>query len=107
MRHILEISSRAVAGREEDYERWYANVHVGEVLALPGFVSVERFSRSSLDGQPTGEFVALYTVETDDPAALIQSLFAATPTMQLTDAIDGTSVRFEILTPRGNGVVTA
>ena len=34
--YTLQVTSRALAGREEDYDRWYADVHMGEVLALPG-----------------------------------------------------------------------
>lgn len=102
MRYILQVSSRAVAGQEEEYDRWYDEVHVGEVLSLPGFEGCERFRRLGMDGQPTGESVALYTVETDDPAALLQSLFAATPGFRLTDSIDTASVRFEYLQPSGD-----
>lgn len=101
MRYIVEVSSRALPGRDAEYDRWYGEVHVGEVLALPGFKSVERFRRLSMAGEPTGEFVALYTVETDDPGGLVQSLFAATPTMTLTDAMDPESPRFHILQPNG------
>lgn len=99
MRYLLEVSSRALPGREADYDSWYGDVHVKEVLALPGFESAERFRRLGADGQETGEFVALYTVETDNPPALLQSLFAASATMQLTDAIDTSSPRFEFLAP--------
>jgi hypothetical protein len=99
MRYILEISSRALPGREAEYDRWYGDVHVKDVLALPGFQSAERFRRLGGDGQETGEFVALYTVETDAPADLLQSLFAASATMQLTDSIDPVSPRFEFLAP--------
>lgn len=99
MRYLLEVSSRALPGREADYDRWYGDVHVKDVLALPGFESAQRFRRLASDGQETGEFVALYTVETGDPAALLQSLFAASATMQLTDALDSASPRFAFLAP--------
>jgi hypothetical protein len=100
-RHLLIVSSRALPGREAEYERWYEEVHVGEVLALPGFLACERFERLG-DGEAT-EFVALYEVETDDPAALLESLFAAVPKMRLTDAIDPASARFEFLRSRSSG----
>lgn len=99
MRYLLEVSSRALPGREADYDRWYGDVHVRDVLAVAGFKSAARYRRLSGDGQETGEFVALYTVETDDPAALLQSLFAASANMALTDAIDPSSPRFEFLMP--------
>lgn len=101
MRYIVEVSSSPLPGRDAEYDRWYGEVHVSEVLPLPGFQSVERFRRLSAGGQPTGEFVALYTVETNDPAGLLQSLFAAAPTMKLTNAMDPESPRFSILQPNG------
>lgn len=52
-----------------------------------------------MEGNETGVFIANYEVETDDPAALLQSLFAAAPTMNLTDAIDMASPRFTFHKP--------
>ena len=101
MRYVLQVTSRGMPGREAEYDRWYGDVHVGEVLALPGFNACERYLRLDAEGKPTGEQVALYTVVTDDPASLLRSLFDATPTFVLTDAIDPASVRFEFLRPSG------
>ena len=101
MRHLLQVSSRAMPGRDADYDRWYTEVHVWDVLALPGFLSCERFRRTVVGGNGESDFVAIYEVETDDPAALLQSLFEAAPKMQMTDAIDATSARFEFLAPLG------
>jgi hypothetical protein len=99
MRYILSVSSRAVEGRQADYDQWYDDIHMGEVTALPGFLSCTRFNALDMEGKETGECIAHYEVETDDPAALLQSLFTATPTMRLTDAIDPTSARFTFLKP--------
>lgn len=103
MRYLLEISSRGLPGREADYDLWYEETHLDEVLALPGFNACERFERLAPDSRGVTELVALYEVEADDPQALLQSLFAATPDMKLTDAIDRDSVRFEFLRPTGVG----
>ena len=71
--------------------------HVADMLALPGFLACDRYRQLDMEGRPTGVFVALYEVETDDPAALLQSVFAAVPTMRLTDAIDPDSAAFTFL----------
>ena len=99
MRYILHVASRALDGREADYDRWYDQVHAVEMCALPGVLSCTRYRELDMAGQETGVFVANYEVETDDPAALLQSVFAAAPTMQLTDAIDPQSPRFTFLMP--------
>ena len=105
MRYILEISSKAMPGRDDDFVQWYDNTHMPEVLAVPGFLSCERFVREQADGSGKRDYVALYEIESDDPHATLQALFAAAPGMQMTDAIDPQSARFEILIPAGNGVV--
>lgn len=99
MEQILEVTSRALPGREADYEAWYRDVHVHDVLKLPGFRSAQRFSRVDASGAGTGDFVVHYRVETDDPAGLLQSLFEASATMELTDAIDPKSPIFQFLRP--------
>jgi len=103
MRYLLEVSSRSLPGREQEYSRWYDETHLGEILALPSFVACERFERLSPDGQEFVELVTLYEVEIDDPQTLLQSLAAATPTLRLTDAMDMESVRIAFLKPTGNG----
>jgi len=100
MRYILSVSSRAVPGREDEFDAWYEDIHAPGVIALPGFLSCERFRQLDMEGKETGEFIAHYTVETDDPAALLQGLFAAAPRMRMTDAIDRESPRFTFLRPR-------
>ena len=60
MRYILSVSSRAVPGREDEYDAWYEDVHAPEVTALPGFLSYERFRQIDMEGKETGEFIAHY-----------------------------------------------
>lgn len=100
MRYILHVTSKAIAGREEDYDSWYEEVHSVEMCQLPGIMSCTRYRELDMEGKGTGVFVAHYAVETDEPAALLQSVFAAAPMMQLTDAIDVESVRFAFFMPR-------
>jgi hypothetical protein len=101
MRYQLEVSSRAHPGREEEYAGWYDDVHVGDVLRVPGFLSCQRYRRVAHGAAVDGEFVAIYEVECDNPQDLLQTLFAAAAGMRLTDAIDPSSPRFEFLQPQG------
>lgn len=90
------IKSNAVAGREADFEGWYNSIHLGEVLALPGFLSGRQF-RYPDEGagapQPFSHF-ALFEVESDDIGATLTNLgemFAAGK-MTMTDALDVNTV---------------
>ncbi|HZU63894.1 MAG TPA: hypothetical protein VFF98_09430 [Novosphingobium sp.] len=96
-RYTLEACSRALAGREAEYAHWYRDVHLAEVVALPGFLSGRLHQRLDAQGAQAGELVAHYAVETDAPAALLEALFAAAPAMRLTDSIDMASLRFSFL----------
>lgn len=102
MRYLLEVSSRAKPGREAEYDRWYEATHVADILSLDGFHSCERFQRLAADGS-AAEFVSLFEVETDEPAALLQHMFEASAAFDLSDALDLSSPRFEFLKPIGSG----
>lgn len=106
MRYLLEVRSKAMPGREDEYDAWYENTHMREVLTVPGFEACTRYER--VDPEQDGrQFVAVYEVETDDPAQALQTLFGETPRMNLTDSIDPKSVSFQFLRPVGGGRVTA
>lgn len=102
MRYQLQVTSKALPGREQEYDRWYDQVHMGEVLALPGFLSCRRYRKLAAGSAEEEAFVAVYDVETDDPNALLQLLFSESQNMQLTDAIDPASPRFEFHEPLGD-----
>lgn len=101
MKYLLQVISRALPGRDADYNEWYDNTHIADVLGLPGFAACQRYVRADPGKEGQAEYVAVYEVETNDPAALLQGLFAASAQMELTDAIDSSSVRFEFLKPSG------
>ena len=107
MRYTLQVISRPIEGREAEYNRWYDETHVHDVLTVPGFNSCERFMREAGDGSDQTDFVAVYEVETEDPSALLQTLLAASATMTISDALDLTSARFEFLRPMGARKVSA
>jgi hypothetical protein len=74
MRGILHVESRPSApDRVDEYNRWYEEVHIPEVVALDGFVAARRFAPV----QDDGPYVAQYEIEADDLEAVMQSLYAA------------------------------
>jgi hypothetical protein len=87
-RHVLIVMSNCL-GDDTAFNTWYDDVHVPDVLALPGFVRARRYRiRHGLaqnDGAPH-EFVTLFEVE-GDPAAALAALHAAAPDMDLADGL--------------------
>lgn len=90
-RYKLVAHSNAIAGREADYERWYDDRHMPDMLAVPGFVSAERFT---VVGEGPYRFLAIYEVESNDIRATLAEIGnrAGTDAMPITDAIDTSQV---------------
>lgn len=71
----MVVMSRATAGREDEYNEWYQNVHLGELVALPGFKSARRFryARSLVEGEAY-PYMSIYEIETDDIDGVLNNL---------------------------------
>lgn len=99
MTQLMVVNSRAKEGRESEFAAWYTGTHIGEVTQVSGFNSGKFHACTGPDGKPTGEYAAIYEVSDEDPGALIARLMGASKDMNLSDAIDGASVRFTFLKP--------
>jgi hypothetical protein len=76
-RHLFVVLSNAVAGREDEFNDWYDNRHLDDVLAVPGVVSAQRFALSSEQRMAPPhpfQYLALYEIETDDLKKVIETL---------------------------------
>lgn len=96
-------------GDEDDFNRWYDDVHVPDVLDIPGIVSARRFrvttTRSRNASLPEWTYAALYTIDSDDPAAVLEEirLRAGTPRMPISETLDLSQVATFLLEPRADG----
>jgi len=82
----------AVEGREDEFNSWYDNTHLHDVLKVPGFVAARRFKLAEFQrGAPPdlGKYLAVYEIETDDlPHTLaLLSKRSGTPAMVMSDAM--------------------
>ena len=98
-RHKLVVLTNATDGQDDAFNRWYDEVHIGDVLKVPGMVDAKRFRLEGGDGR--WRYLALYEMECDDPEAVIAELTsrAGTDAMPLTDALDMESVYMATATP--------
>jgi len=103
------VLSNPAAGAEEEYNRWYNEQHLGEVLAVPGIISAQRFKvhRPSLlpVQDPSHGYLAIYEIETDDIASVLADLRSrpGTDAMFISDAFDrstASAVVYETITPK-------
>jgi hypothetical protein len=68
-RGILVVQSGpADATRLDEYNDWYTNTHIPDMLAGPGFVSARRYRRLDPTGPPADKpgYLAIYELEADD-----------------------------------------
>ncbi|MDH4146073.1 MAG: hypothetical protein OEY23_13005 [Acidimicrobiia bacterium] len=96
-KHVLLVFTDPVEGKEDEYNRWYNDVHLGEVLQTPGFVRAQRFKVADLmPGVTDHTYVAIYELETDDPGAAMKALQGGAGTMTMSDAIDLKSAKMSL-----------
>ncbi|HEY3695850.1 hypothetical protein [Phenylobacterium sp.] len=100
--YTLVVMTNPVEGRADEYNDWYSNQHLSDVLRLPGVMAAQRFKiGEGFDGPH--KYMALYQMETSDPAGVLAELTkrANTPEMPISEAMDrNVSMRlFEGITP--------
>lgn len=104
--YVYVVRSGPVPGGDEAYNAWYTNVHLADVLAVPGFVSAQRFRLAdpAAPDAPQPGYLALYTMRTADPEALLAKLTELVESggMAMSEAFDFDSVEtvlYEAITP--------
>ena len=80
---ILVESRPSSPDREQEYNTWYDEVHLGELVALDGFVSARRLR--PVDGN--GPYVAIYEIEGDDLQAVLDNMIANAGQLHMSDAL--------------------
>ena len=67
------VFSNPVAGKEDEYNKWYDTQHAQDVVAVPGFVTAQRFVASETPLRtttPPAKYLVIYKIVTDDLAAV-------------------------------------
>jgi hypothetical protein len=78
-RHVFVAFSDPKEGMEEDFNDWYTNQHMPDLMKIPGFVRASRYKLSDGVTTPTGpnaspaapsgqRYLAIYEIEADDVA---------------------------------------
>jgi hypothetical protein len=103
---ILVVHTRPVsADREDEYNAWYNDQHLDDVVAVPGYGTARRYVLSDarpVDGVEPSEFryLAIYELDTDDVEAAAQSMKDAVAAgMHLSEALDGENMAVDFYVP--------
>jgi hypothetical protein len=92
-RHLYLVFSSPVEGRESEYNEWYSNIHLRDVLKVPGFVAAQRFK------QAEGAYLAVYEIESEDPGEALGALGRAAKDMNMSDALDRDNISTMLFSP--------
>lgn len=88
------VYTNARDGKDEEFNRWYDNTHIPEVLQLTKAVAAQRFRLS--EAQPGDDaphrYLAIYEFEVDSKTAY-DSLLATTDKMDLGSSLDPASAK--------------
>jgi hypothetical protein len=97
--HCLIVYSSPTTGREAEYNTWYNDQHIPDVLRVSGFTGAERFKLPPTEAEPI-RYVALYYMNSTDPDAALAELTkrAGTPEMVMSDAIDQAGITMTLTT---------
>lgn len=104
------VFSNPVAGQDREFNDWYDNVHVHEVVAVPGITAAQRYTLDDLelpdDGSgvsaPAHRYLTVYEVDIDAQTAMKSFLGRLeSGDMTLSPALDMSSVSMGFWSPSG------
>lgn len=89
-------------GMEDEFNDWYENTHLDEVLATAGFTAAQRFRLEEQVGAPSAhEYLALYETEGDSAQEVIQRLEAGRDDRQQSKSINRRDAAMWVFAPTG------
>lgn len=97
------VFTNAMSGHEDEFNDWYNNQHLSDVLKVPGFVCAQRFKLAQEDSDLPGRYLAIYEIESADPDAAVAELLqrAGTKAMPVSPAMSNfCAVMFEPITKK-------
>src|SRR5690242_13126816 len=107
-RHYLLAFTNPTPGKEEEFNRWYDERHVPDLLAVTGLISAQRFALTDATGQgmPGWTYLALYELETGELPALMEEVRSrlGTDAVPVSDGVDSPSAGGLIATALAAGV---
>lgn len=100
-KHLLIVMTNPSEGREGEFNDWYSNVHLPDVLKIPGIVAAQRYGLSPVQRMTPPlpwTYFAIYEIETNDLQATIEALGnrSGTELMPISDAMDANRQAFVV-----------
>ena len=99
---LVMVMSNPREGMEDEFNDWYENTHLDEVLATTGFTSAQRYQLMSQKGAPSAhDYLALYETEADSADAVIEDLEARRDERRQSKSINRRDAALWVFSPTG------
>jgi|GraSoiStandDraft_16_1057320.scaffolds.fasta_scaffold84996_2 hypothetical protein len=101
---ILVVLTNAADGRHEEFNDWYDNIHLDEIVALECMEGAQRYQAAGTqDGsEPPFRYLAIYETNTDDPEEVFGALGkAAADGMDMSGPLDMQNIAVWLFTEHG------
>jgi hypothetical protein len=91
-KYKLVVFTNAVEGKDEQFNDWYQNTHLKQIVSIKSFVQAQRFrfhANIVPGGANLARYMAIYDIETDDIGAAIGAMddLAASGRMPLPESM--------------------
>jgi hypothetical protein len=91
-KYKMVVFTNAIEGKDKDFNDWYQNTHLAQIVSIKSFVQAQRFRfhTSIVPGSPdSARYMAIYDIETDDINASLGAMneLAVSGRMPLPDSM--------------------
>ncbi|WP_380872321.1 hypothetical protein ACFB49_32670 [Sphingomonas sp. DBB INV C78] len=107
---LMTVRSNATPGKDEEYNRWYDEFHVPELLMTPTLVAAQRFRISDVSPadypgylKPEFRYLTVYEIESESLEHTREVLWAPSNIARIrkSDAFDSSRVDCSLYVPLG------
>ena len=101
-KHVVVVLSEPVEGCEAEFDNWYENTHIPEVLETTGWTSGQRFKLTAEKGQKCPlQYLAFYEAEAESGDAVVARLDETRNKRQQNDSFDWKRAGLWVFTETG------
>ncbi len=93
-KYILIVTTRAKAGKDEEFKNWYKNVHIPELLQISEFIKGTRYYSENSEAE--SPYLAIYEIESNDIKVTMDKLQARSKDMTRSEAMDEEFVSLQV-----------
>jgi hypothetical protein len=97
-KYCMIVLTNPIEGRDAEFNHWYDNIHLRDVVAIPGVTGARRF-----EGVVPSDckYAAIYDLECDDPQSVLNEITARwkTDRMPTSDAFDDSKFVMMVVKP--------